>query len=118
MATLILQIVLVIEPARPSSKSLNPMEWEVFINNVMREVRRGDTTTVTSTKVYINNSGSITMIEQYGIMLRRRVDYSGHEVLLHNVKHFTVSKIDSMIKINVIDTNDKAYEAAFLSYNE
>lgn len=118
IAALVLQIVLVVQPARPTSKVLNHMEWEVFLNNLKREVRRGDDTTVSKTRMYISNSNSITTIEQYGIMLRRRVDFSGHEVLLHNVKNFTVSKLDQIITINVTDMSDKKYEAILLTYNE
>ncbi|WP_335502886.1 competence type IV pilus minor pilin ComGF [Bacillus sp. JJ722] len=118
MATLLLQIVLVVQPVRPTSKVLNHMEWEIFLNNLKREVRRGDNTTVSEKRMYISNSNSITTIEQYGIMLRRRVDFSGHEVMLHNVKNFTVSKIDQMITVHVTDTSDNDYEAILLTYNE
>ncbi|MGM9926236.1 MAG: competence type IV pilus minor pilin ComGF [Bacillus sp. (in: firmicutes)] len=118
MAALILQTLLVIEPAKQHAKSLNQMEWEMFLNNIKREVRKGSQTTVSKTKIYISENQELAIIEQYGNVLRRRVDFSGHQVLLHNVKSFAVSKSNQLIVIKIIDTRNQEFEAVLSVYNE
>lgn len=116
MASLILQIMLVVEPSQVKAKQLNKLEWELFINNVKREVRMGELITVKETKMYINHGETVISIEQYGTLLRRRVDNTGHEVMLHNVKNFSVVKQDQLIILQIIDTNDKEYTVQMMIY--
>ena len=56
------------------------MEWEVFLNLA------GPPDGLTRLEGYLLNDGRTIQYEQYGTMIRRRVNGEGHEPLLLNVK--------------------------------
>lgn len=118
IATLLLQLMLVIQREIASKKQLNPLEWEIFLNNIKREVKRGSSNEVKNNKIYISADNRVASIEQYGYILRRRVNNTGHEVMLFNVKHFSAKKENNLIFITVVDRSDKQYSAQLLFYNE
>lgn len=62
------------------------MEWEVFLNQAKMEIRSSETLWIEKGKVYLLNDGRTIQYEQYGTMIRRRVNGEGHEPLLLNVK--------------------------------
>lgn len=111
IATLILQILLVIEKTRETKNGINQMEWELFIQDIEREVRKSQSNEIVDNKIILSKNSQLISIGKYNSIIRRRVDYTGHEVLLHNVNTFDVRKEEHAIIISVSDDNAMAFVA-------
>lgn len=61
------------------------MEWELFLNQAKMEIRSSEKLWIEKGTLYLLNDGRTIQYEQYGTMMRRRVDREGHEPLLLNV---------------------------------
>lgn len=117
MSSLILQMFLIISPAQSKAKSLNMMEWELFLLNIKREVKMSSSSQVNHNQLRLMLNNQVILIEQYQHLLRRRVDDKGHEVMLQGVKSFRVQQEDSFIIVTVKDESNRAYsEKIPLSY--
>jgi len=119
IAHLILQTMLVLVPQTQKAKGINSREWELFLMNVKREIKSGESVQVSSNKLAILTSfpEEVTSIHRYKNLIRRQVDFKGHEVLLHNVKSLHVEQKDYYIKMTVIDLNDQIFSANLFYYN-
>ena len=119
IAHLILQTMLVLVPQTQKAKGINSREWELFLMNVKREIKSGESVQVSSNKLAILTSfpEEVTSIHRYKNLIRRQVDFKGHEVLLHNVKSLHVEQKDYYIKMTVIDLNDQIFTANLFYYN-
>lgn len=117
MSSLILQMFLIISPAQSKAKSLNMMEWELFLLNIKREVKMSSSSQVNHNQLRLMINDQVILIEQYQHLLRRRVDDKGHEVMLQGVKSFRVHQEDSFIVVTVKDESNRVYsEKIPLSY--
>ena len=119
IAHLILQTMLVIVPQNEKAKGINSREWELFLMNVKREIKSGESVRVSSNQLAILTSfpEKVSSIHRYNNLIRRQVDFKGHEVLLHNVKSLHVEQKDYYIKMTVIDVNDQIFSANLFYYN-
>lgn len=97
---------------------LQRFEWEVFVNQIKKEIRIVDGLYVKNQKVYMQKGRDIVTYEKYQDKLRRRVNDSGHEVLLQNVAFVQFIEITNGVKVNVTDHEGKKYEASMYSYLE
>lgn len=111
--------MLVLVPQTQKAKGINSREWELFLMNVKREIKSGESVQVSSNKLAILTSfpEEVTSIHRYKNLIRRQVDFKGHEVLLHNVKSLHVEQKDYYIKMTVIDLNDQIFSANLFYYN-
>ena len=117
MSSLILQMFIVIAPVQTKAKSLNMMEWEIFLLNIKREVKISTSSQVNHNQLRLMVDNQVILIEQYQNLLRRRVDDEGHEVMLQGVKSFRVHQEDSFIIVTVKDERNHVYsEKIPLSY--
>ncbi|WP_053073721.1 competence type IV pilus minor pilin ComGF [Bacillus sp. LL01] len=74
-------------------EGIHPLELEVFIQQATREVRNAKTVSVDGVAlVIINEADQRVTYEYYQQKLRRRVNGTGHELLLHNVQSVLFEK--------------------------
>lgn len=100
----------------PIQKRLQHLEWEVFISQLKKELRMSDQATVSNNKVYLWKNGEIIIYEKYGSNIRRRVDYTGHEIVFQKVNAVTFHVIKNGIKINMKDEYGQLNEVSVRSF--
>ena len=118
VAHLFLQSMLVIQPMRENNEEINPLEWELFLHSLKREVKKAENSTVSNDSLYLYFEGSQYSVEKYKNLLRQRVNGAGHVVLLHNVKSYEVEKEEHFIHLTVYDLSNKMHSAKLLYYHE
>jgi competence protein ComGF len=111
--TPVLQIILNNEK---SEVRLQEMEWEVFCSQVKKEIRSVSKAEVVSGRLVLSNNNETIYYEKLGTNLRRRVNSSGHEVLLQNVVDVTFFRLKNAVKINVKDSWGHDYSVIIHSY--
>ncbi|WP_052404776.1 competence type IV pilus minor pilin ComGF [Bacillus rubiinfantis] len=104
--TPILQIIL--DP-RGNQMKLQEMEWEVFSNQFKKEIRQSSQVQVKSGKLYLIKGNETVNYEKYDTNLRRRVNDSGHEIVLQNVSVYSFSLLNNAVKLTVRDSWGKEY---------
>lgn len=91
------------------SKRLQEMEWDVFSSQIKKEIRMSTKAQVVNNVLILTeDTGSIT-IEKYENILRRRVNSTGHEVLLQNIGEVTFTLLPNTVRVAVKDLNQKEY---------
>ncbi len=105
---------------KESQVRLQAMEWEVFCNQLKKEIRL-------STQAKLG-SGGVTLIltkdsetisyERYETYLRRRVNSTGHEIVLQNVSQYSFILLPNAVKITVIDKWGKEHSVIAYSLVE
>jgi competence protein ComGF len=111
--TPVLQIILNNEN---SEVRVQEMEWEVFCSQVKKEIRSVSRAEVVSGRLVLTNNNETIYYEKLGTNLRRRVNSSGHEVLLQNVVDVTFSRLKNAVKISVRDSWGHDYSVVIHSY--
>jgi len=104
--TPIFQIIL---NTKGNDAELQAMEWEVFCSQIKKEIRLSSRAEVVSGRLILTNDTEKVQIEMYGSNLRRRVNSTGHEIILQNVSQSSFSLTNNAVKITVIDTRGKEY---------
>ena len=116
MVGVILQMILTISTTKIKSHSINPMEWELFITNLRTECKTSVSTVAGNSQVHLSINGKQVLIEKYKSMLRRRVNGSGHEILLHGVKAFEVVQQETGIYLEITDQSDRVHTAYIYAF--
>ena len=87
------------------------LEWNIFIRQLDLEVQTtGDFEVPKNNILLLNDREEKITYEIYNNMVRRRVDGTGHEVALQNIKRFLVSKENETLTISVMFLNGDQYE--------
>ena len=88
------------------------MEWEMFINQIKKEIRMSEKIEFTPyNRVLLWNGDRNILYEKYGNRIRRRVDGRGHQIILFKIKQFSYGKMEHGITITVLHENGRLYEA-------
>ena len=117
ISSLILQMLTNVHTSLRSDVGINPKEWEIFLNQLKRQVYLSTEQKVSGSKLYLTVKNSdVVLIEQYGEKLRRRVNGTGHDVLLQNVSRFSVKQTGKIIVIEVTDKNGQVYTRSITPY--
>ena len=96
---------------------INPKEWEIFLNQFKRQVYLSTDQKVSGNKLFLSvKNNEIVLFEQFGDKLRRRVNGTGHDVVLQNVSRFSVKKEGKLIVIEVTDKGGKLYTRSITPY--
>lgn len=95
---------------RYSSERLQRMEWDVFCSQIKKEVRMSQQTEIVSNKLFLTTEVGTVNYEKYGNVLRRRVNFSGHETLLQNISDVTFTIINNAVSITVKSLSGKSYK--------
>ncbi|MCA0986005.1 competence type IV pilus minor pilin ComGF [Guptibacillus algicola] len=102
---------LMISSVRTSGLDPQQEEEQLFYVLVAREVR-GASYVVTNGKnlTLTKPSGDTITFEMYGNVIRRRVNGTGHEVVLQGVKGMTIEISGPRIKVGLVLTNGSTKE--------
>jgi competence protein ComGF len=92
-------------------------EWNTFLMQLRREIRNSEESNIVGNKLCLKVNGENVTYEQYGLLLRRRVNETGHEVVLQKVETATFSMVKNDISLKVTFTNDHQEIARFSFFN-
>ncbi|MEQ6375920.1 competence type IV pilus minor pilin ComGF [Bacillaceae bacterium S4-13-56] len=79
------------------------------------EIKGSQKTNITSTQLLITKpSGEIVSIEKYGDIVRRRVNFTGHEPLLYSISNLRFSKPSQHeLSVLIVDKKGVSYEKSY-----
>lgn len=80
---------------------LQEMEWDVFCSQIKKEIRMSSKADITNGKLFLTSDSGTVIYELYGNKLRRRVNFSGHEILLQNITGVTFIRTKNTINVTV-----------------
>ncbi|MFS1517941.1 competence type IV pilus minor pilin ComGF [Bacillus sp. SCS-151] len=104
-------MISIIHPNYYNDDQINKQEWELFLQQARIELREAIAINVNSNTLYLTTSQQKTIsYEQYKTILRRRVDETGHEVLIQNISSVIFRPVTEGIIIQVIDLSGELYE--------
>lgn len=117
ISSLILQMLTNVHTSLRTDVGINPKEWEIFLNQFKRQVYLSTDQKVSGNKLFLSvKNNEIVLFEQFGDKLRRRVNGTGHDVVLQNVSRFSVKKEGELIVIEVTDKGGKLYTRSITPY--
>ncbi|MCA1031716.1 prepilin-type N-terminal cleavage/methylation domain-containing protein [Bacillus timonensis] len=85
---------------------VNRMEWEIFLQQAKMEIRESTSVTIANNKLYFYQQNQVISYEKYGDKIRRRVNGSGHEIILQEINSVTFHPLQNGIEIRVVDIYD------------
>jgi competence protein ComGF len=91
------------------------MEWTVFCSQVQKEIMTVSKGEVIGSKLMLTKDTDSILYEKYGTSLRRRVNLTGHEILLQNVQEVSFVRLKNGIMLTVTDLEGKVFSATFHS---
>ncbi|UOK57017.1 ComGF family competence protein [Bacillus sp. CMF21] len=98
---------------------LNLLEWEVFLQQTVIEMREGTNLSVEPQRIsFTSKSGRIIEYEKYGYLIRRQVDGTGHIICLRNVKNIKFEPIAGGASLTVTSMTDNEYRSSLRSFHE
>jgi competence protein ComGF len=96
------------------------MEWDVFCSQIKKEIRMSSKAQLVGTSLVLTEDAGTIVYEKYGNVLRRRVNNTGHEVLLQNVTEVNFSLMPNTVRVTVKDSYRRDYTVnvySFLDWN-
>ncbi|MDR0138386.1 competence type IV pilus minor pilin ComGF [Metabacillus idriensis] len=98
---------------------LNLLEWEVFLQQTVIEMREGTNLTVEPQRIsFTSKSGRVIEYEKYGFLIRRQVDGTGHIICLRNVKTVKFEPIAGGASLTVTSMTDNEYRFSLRNFHE
>lgn len=94
---------------KDTEATLQAMEWDVFSSQVKKEIRLSTRAEVISNRLILTKDTETIQYEMYGSNLRRRVNSTGHEILLQNVSQYSFAILNNAVKIDVTDLWGRNY---------
>ncbi|WP_284036030.1 competence type IV pilus minor pilin ComGF [Neobacillus sp. 114] len=94
---------------------LQAMEWEVFCSQIKKEIRWSTKAEVVSNRLILTKDGETIYYEIYGNNLRRRVNSTGHEIILQNVSWHSFALVNNAVKVTVKDLKGIEYSVTAYS---
>lgn len=85
-----------------------------FFHFIEDELRQSYRQEIKDNKIFFHkDSGDVVLFEQYNHQIRRRVNQTGHEVLLNNIKMLEVKRRHGYIYTTITKTNEAVIEKVF-----
>ncbi|MGE8078102.1 competence type IV pilus minor pilin ComGF [Peribacillus loiseleuriae] len=103
IAGMIVQLYVAVGKELHQDKRLNQMEWEIFLQQIKEELWLSSSQTILNDSIYMVVGEDIVSIEKYNQILRRRVNRTGHQIMLQNVSSFHCRLEGYKIVISVKD---------------
>lgn len=100
---------------RDNQIRLQEMEWEVFCSQLKKEIRLSTEAKVESGQLILTKGKDSIIYEKYETNLRRRVNFTGHEVVLQNVSQHTFELLNNAVKVTVKNNLGKEYSVIAFS---
>jgi competence protein ComGF len=104
-----------------ASEGLNKFEWEVFLQQADIEIKEMSELTIGSKGdiLYLKGrNGQIVSYEFYQDKIRRRVNGTGHEIILQRISNVQYDVANNGVKIMVEDINGETYMSRLSSIAE
>jgi competence protein ComGF len=95
---------------------LQTMQWEVFSSQIKKEIRMSQKINPQDNRLFLTRESESILYEKFGTNVRRRVNLTGNEILLQNVKTIQFESIKNGITIKAVDIWDKNYSFSTRSY--
>jgi competence protein ComGF len=97
--------------------SMNEMEWEIFVNQLAMEYREAKEVGIHATTLTLKmENNQIITYERYEDKIRRRVDESGHEVVLQHIKNIMYEQQKERLLIRLTDGVNKGREETITTF--
>ncbi|WP_318615994.1 competence type IV pilus minor pilin ComGF [Priestia megaterium] len=97
--------------------SMNEMEWEIFVNQLAMEYREAKEVGIHATTLTLKTENNqIITYERYEDKIRRRVDESGHEVVLQHIKNIMYEQQKERLLIRSTDGVNKVREETITTF--
>jgi competence protein ComGF len=97
---------------------LQVMEWEVFSSQIKKEIHGSQNAVVVGGNLVLSEDTETIVYEKYNNILRRRVNNSGHEVVLQNVSEVTFTLLNNAVRVSLKSLNGKEYSITIYSFLE
>jgi len=92
-------------------------EWNIFLMQLRREIRNSSSVDISGNKLILQVNGEWVTYESFGLLLRRRVNGAGHEVVLQKVRNAEFTMKENHINLVIQFTNDRQEIAGFTIFN-
>lgn len=90
-------------------------EWNIFIIQFRKELASMDSLRIGSyDRIYMEKNAVPVKYERHGMVIRRQVSETGHEVVLQNVRRMMVREEFPMLLMSVEFMNGSTRHASFL----
>ncbi|MBU3572462.1 prepilin-type N-terminal cleavage/methylation domain-containing protein [Priestia aryabhattai] len=97
--------------------SMNEMEWEIFVNQLAMEYREAKEVRIHATTLTLKmETNQVITYERYEDKIRRRVDESGHEVVLQHIKNIMYEQQKERLLIRSTDGVNKVREETITTF--
>ncbi|MED3935297.1 competence type IV pilus minor pilin ComGF [Priestia megaterium] len=97
--------------------SMNEMEWEIFVNQLAMEYREAKEVRIHATTLTLKmENNQVITYERYEDKIRRRVDESGHEVVLQHIKNIMYEQQKERLLIRLTDGVNKGREETITTF--
>jgi competence protein ComGF len=102
---------------KPSS--LHPFEWEVATSQLSMEVREAEEMAIQKEVIELTHTNQdVISYELFNNTLRRRVNGTGHEVILQHIDSVEFSYIKGGVLISVADLDGTEYNNKIYRWND
>lgn len=94
---------------KSTGEDLQQQEAQLFFRLFCKEVREASRITIVGDNVeLLKTDGTLALYERYGSSIRRRVNGTGHEVVLQHIRKLKVGRIGKKVTIEVELQNGKS----------
>jgi competence protein ComGF len=95
---------------------LQAMQWEVFSSQIRKEIRMSQKINPQVNRLFLTRDSDSILYEKSGTNVRRRVNLTGNEILLQNVKSIQFDSIKNGTIVMVVDIWNKKYSFTTRSF--
>jgi competence protein ComGF len=95
---------------------MQEMQWEVFSSQIKKEIRMSQRINAQSNKLLLTKDTDTILYELSGTNVRRRLNYTGNETLLQNIKSIRFEGIKNGTLINAQDIWNNYYSVSVRAY--
>jgi competence protein ComGF len=98
------------------SSRLQTMQWEVFSSQIKKEIRMSQKINPQVNRLFLTRDSDLILYEKSGTNVRRRVNLTGNEILLQNIKSIQFDSIKNGTIVKVEDIWSKKYSFTTRSF--
>ncbi len=103
-------------PGKNLEGRIQELEWDVFCSQMKKEIRLSTGARVSGNSLILTEDVGTVIYEKYENVLRRRVNSTGHEVLLQNVTNVNFTLLKNSIYVSVKDLQGIDYNITVYSF--
>jgi competence protein ComGF len=106
----------VLNKVEQGNSRLQTMQWEVFSSQIKKEIRMSQKINPQVNRLFLTRDSDSILYEKFGTNVRRRVNLTGNEILLQNVKNIRFDSIKNGTIVEVEDIWNKKYSFTTRAY--